>query len=274
MADERLARLLAEAVDDVDDAGRHARLGEQLDEPLGEERRVLGRLQHDRVAADERRAELPRRDRDREVPRRDRADDADRHPHAHHELVAELARRRLAEEAPALAGHVVGSCRSPPGRRRRPRRAPSPSRASSARSARPCASRRSSAKRKRIAPRSGAGTSRQSSNAAFAAATARSTSAAPERGNVAERLAGRGHDRLERLAALGRDPLAADEVLETRRGGHAADLRAPRDQGSATSVEANVPGARGRRRSRVSRRSALVAGGSPCRAGRARCAGR
>ena len=42
----------------------------------------------------------------------------------------------------------------------------------------------SCAKRKRMLPRSGAGTSRQSSNAAFAAATARSTSAAPERGKV------------------------------------------------------------------------------------------
>ena len=44
---------------------------EQLDEALGEQRRVLGRLQHDRVAADERGRELPGRDRDREVPRRD-----------------------------------------------------------------------------------------------------------------------------------------------------------------------------------------------------------
>src|SRR5882724_10576302 len=40
------------------------------------------------------------------------------------------------------------------------------------------------AKRNRISPRFGAGTSRHSSNAAFAAATARSTSAASERGNV------------------------------------------------------------------------------------------
>src|SRR5437868_3566710 len=40
------------------------------------------------------------------------------------------------------------------------------------------------AKRNRISPRSGAGTSRHSSKAAFAAATARPTSAASERGNV------------------------------------------------------------------------------------------
>src|SRR3954447_13259561 len=44
--------------------------------------------------------------------------------------------------------------------------------------------RRSSAKRKRMLPRSGAGTRRQSSNAALAAATARSTSAALERGKL------------------------------------------------------------------------------------------
>ena len=40
----------------------------------------------------------------------------------------------------------------------------------------------SCAKRKRISPRFGAGTSRQSSNASFAAATARSTSSAPDFG--------------------------------------------------------------------------------------------
>ena len=42
----------------------------------------------------------------------------------------------------------------------------------------------SCAKRKRISPRLGAGTRRHSSNASFAAATARSTSSAPERGKV------------------------------------------------------------------------------------------
>ena len=82
-------------------------LVQQVDEALRQQRRVLGRLQHDRVAANERRTELPRRDRDREVPRRDRTDDPHRHPDAHHELVAELRGRRLAEEAAPLAAHVV-----------------------------------------------------------------------------------------------------------------------------------------------------------------------
>ena len=50
--------------------------------------------------------DLPRRNRDREVPRRDHADHADRHAHAHVELVAQLRRRRLAEQAPAFSGHV------------------------------------------------------------------------------------------------------------------------------------------------------------------------
>ena len=107
VAHERSARRLAVAVHDVDDAVRHAGLVEELDEALREERRVLGRLQHDGVAAHERRRELPRRNRDREVPRRDRADDADRHAYRHVELVLELGRRRLAPEPPALTGHVV-----------------------------------------------------------------------------------------------------------------------------------------------------------------------
>jgi hypothetical protein len=108
VAHEPLARLLAEAVHEVDDAVRQAGLAEQRHEPLGQERRVLGRLQHDRVPGHEGRRQLPGGNGDREVPRRDRADDADGHPHRHLELVAQLGRGRLPEEAPALAAHVQG----------------------------------------------------------------------------------------------------------------------------------------------------------------------
>ena len=57
------------------------------------------------------------------------------------------------------------------------------------------------------------GTSRQLSQASFAAATARSTSSAVEQREDADQLAGRRVVRLERLAAGGVDPLAADVVL-------------------------------------------------------------
>ena len=45
MPDEPVARLLAEAVDEIDDARGEAGLLEQLDEALGEQRRVLGGLE-------------------------------------------------------------------------------------------------------------------------------------------------------------------------------------------------------------------------------------
>ena len=78
MKGERLAGLFAEAGNDVEHAVRQPRL---LAEPAQEqraERRLLGRLQHDRIARDQRRAELPRGDDERIVPRHDRADDAER----------------------------------------------------------------------------------------------------------------------------------------------------------------------------------------------------
>jgi hypothetical protein len=50
----------------------------KLGETQRGQRRQLRRLEHDRVAAGERRAELPRRDVEREVPRRDQPDDAER----------------------------------------------------------------------------------------------------------------------------------------------------------------------------------------------------
>ena len=109
----------------------------------------------------------------------------DRHPHAHHELVAEARSASSGRTGAAPRRPCSSSCRSLPERLRRPRPAPSPSRASSGRSAPPCG--RAGARRAGTGSRRarGAGTRRQSSNAAFAAATARSTSAAPERGNEA-----------------------------------------------------------------------------------------
>ena len=106
--DEALADRLAAAVDDVEDAGGEAGLLEDLDEALAEHRRVARGLEHDGVSADERGRNLPARDGDGEVPRGDRADNADRLANAHLELVRHLRRRRLAEEAAALAGHVEG----------------------------------------------------------------------------------------------------------------------------------------------------------------------
>src|SRR5215212_9707446 len=106
MPDQPVADSPAAAVDDVHDALWQSGLVEQLDEALAEQGRVGRRLEDGGVAADERRHELPRRNRNGEVPRRDRADDPDRHADAHVELVGELRRRRRAEQPPALTGHV------------------------------------------------------------------------------------------------------------------------------------------------------------------------
>ena len=125
--------------------------------------RVRRRLEDDRVPADERGQDLPRRDRDREVPRRDHADDADRLRTLMLNLSGSSDGRRLAEQAPALAAHVVGHVDRFLDVAARPRRSTLPiSRAISwARSS--FCSVRSCAKRKRISPRFGAGTRRQSS---------------------------------------------------------------------------------------------------------------
>ena len=66
------------------------------------------RLEHDRVAGDERRHHLPARDRHREVPGRDDPGHADRLADAHRPLVGQLGRDGVAEHPAALAGHQVG----------------------------------------------------------------------------------------------------------------------------------------------------------------------
>jgi hypothetical protein len=82
-------------------------LVERLDHPQRAERRDVGRLQHDRVAADERRRRLPRGNGDREVPGRDEADDPERPPHRVDEHAVALRRHRLARQPRALAGEVA-----------------------------------------------------------------------------------------------------------------------------------------------------------------------
>ena len=75
--DERLAGR-AGAGDDVDDARRQVGLLADLGEQQRGERRGLGRLQDDGVAAGQRRGDLPRQHQQREVPGDDLAGDAER----------------------------------------------------------------------------------------------------------------------------------------------------------------------------------------------------
>ncbi len=69
---------VAVAGDDVQDAVGDARLERQLAEAQRAQRRLLGRLEDDRAAGGQRRADLPGGHQQREVPRDDLADDADR----------------------------------------------------------------------------------------------------------------------------------------------------------------------------------------------------
>ena len=76
-------------------------------ERLAERRRVLGRLPDDRVAAQQRRDEVPGRDGHREVARGDDRGDADRVAEREQLLVRQLARHGLAVEPPPLAEEEV-----------------------------------------------------------------------------------------------------------------------------------------------------------------------
>ena len=102
---------------------------QRVDERIGAERRVLGRLEHDAVAGEQGREALPRRDGDREVPRRDHPD----HPDGCRVVQAILSDSSDATRPPqrraALTRHEGGRCRRPPARRPRPRPAPCPPRA-------------------------------------------------------------------------------------------------------------------------------------------------
>ena len=76
--DEHVADLGCRPHEDVQPAGRQSGLRLELREQERRERRLRGRLEHDRAAGGERRRDLVRDEVEREVERRDRADDADR----------------------------------------------------------------------------------------------------------------------------------------------------------------------------------------------------
>ena len=142
--------------------GRHARLAQRAHEHVGAARRLLGGLEHDRVAGREPGGDHPAGDRDREVPRRDHRDDAAR----------AVARACCARPAPAAAprrpaarprrARSTRGSRSPRTRRRRPRATAWRTRAPPA--PRPRAGARAATRRRararRRAPRRGGGPSR------------------------------------------------------------------------------------------------------------------
>src|SRR6202046_1520979 len=80
MADQGLASLLAIPGHEVDDALGDADLERQLSEQRYRQRRLLGRLDHDRAAGGQGGGELLDHGQQRQIPRGDGPDDADRLP--------------------------------------------------------------------------------------------------------------------------------------------------------------------------------------------------
>ena len=97
----------AVGVNDLQDAAGEPGVHEERRERVGERRRVLGRLPHDGVAADERRDDVPGGHRHREVPRGDDERHPDGHPEGEELLALHLARHRLPVQAPAFTEEEV-----------------------------------------------------------------------------------------------------------------------------------------------------------------------
>ena len=103
MLGERRARGRAVARHDIEHARRKPRFLHELRDLERGDRRLLGGLQHHRVAGGERRADLPRIEQDRRIPRQDRAD------HAHR--LAPRIGERVGLERDLLALDLVGRAR-------------------------------------------------------------------------------------------------------------------------------------------------------------------
>ena len=100
-------RRRAVGLDEVQHALRHAAGVQELRHRAADRRAVLGRLPDDRVAAQDRRHEVPRRHRAGEVAGGDDRRDADRRAEREQLLVGHLGRDRLAVQPAALAEEEV-----------------------------------------------------------------------------------------------------------------------------------------------------------------------
>ena len=100
-------RVRTRRLHDVQHAARHAARMEQPHQRVAQRRAVLRRLPHDRVAAQDRRHQVPRGHGHREVARGDDRRHADRHAEREELLVRHLRRHRLPVQPPPLAEEEV-----------------------------------------------------------------------------------------------------------------------------------------------------------------------
>jgi len=117
MRRDRRARLGPVAGDDVDDAGRDARLERELGQCQRSERRVLGRRDDDRVAGGDRRRGLVDEHGAGRVPRDHGTDDAERFPQCQADRVGHVGRQ-------GQSADLVGLPRDEPELPRYPERTP------------------------------------------------------------------------------------------------------------------------------------------------------
>ena len=105
--DQRLSQLAARPGDEVDHAFRHARFMQRFDDPPRAERRRRGRLEHHRVAANQRRRQLPGGNRGRKIPGRNQTHHAERLADGEHMDAIALGGNQHAGHARAFAAEVA-----------------------------------------------------------------------------------------------------------------------------------------------------------------------
>src|SRR5581483_7766242 len=108
MVGQGVAGHVTRPVHQVDDAGRNARLFEDLDHGAAQQGSIAGRFEYDRVAGNEGRHDLPAGNGHGKVPGRDSRHDANRIAHGEAGFVLKLRRPHFPQQAAALTGHVVG----------------------------------------------------------------------------------------------------------------------------------------------------------------------
>src|SRR5688572_19523224 len=107
MIDYRRSRLLSSPMHELNHFRGQARLEQNLHEQRSGMRNVFGGLEYTGVTAEERRKHFPGGNRQRKIEWANQAGHADRSAEAHRPFVAQLTRRGMSEQPPALARSVI-----------------------------------------------------------------------------------------------------------------------------------------------------------------------
>src|SRR5512136_900051 len=106
MSRQVFSHLSSWSVNEIQNPSRQTRFGQDFNEFCSTDASFTGRLEDNRISANEGREDLPAGNSNGEIPGSDQAENADGNPNGFYILVRKLRGNRLPRESPPFTSHV------------------------------------------------------------------------------------------------------------------------------------------------------------------------